>query len=216
MSSQSSMPPMIVIVDYGMGNIGSIANMLRRVGVNVTITSDASMIAQADKLILPGVGSFDAGMKSLSDLHLIDVLNSKVLADAVPTLGLCLGMQIFTRRSEEGSLAGLGWIAADTIRFQFGEAQTGLKVPHMGWNSIRSKQAHPVFQNLGEGSRFYFVHSFHVRCDMAENVLATTTYGYEFPSAIVKGNIIGTQFHPEKSHRYGMELLRNFAGLPFR
>jgi glutamine amidotransferase len=201
----------IAIIDYGMGNLGSIANMFKRIGAVVTITSDSAVIARADKLVLPGVGAFDAGMQNIRARNLLDVLNQKVITAKTPILGLCLGMQLFTRRSEEGVLPGLGWVSADTLRFRMSRHHAHLKVPHMGWNSLTVKQSHLVFRNLEEQARFYFVHSFYVRCDSAENVLATTVYGDEFASAIVKENIIGTQFHPEKSHTFGMELLRNFA-----
>lgn len=202
---------MIAIVDYGMGNLGSIANMFKRIGAVAAITSDASVIAHADKLVLPGVGAFDAGMQNIRERNLLDVLNHKVITAKTPILGLCLGMQLFTERSEEGELPGLGWIAADTVRFRMSQQHAHLKVPHMGWNSLTVKRPHPIFQNLEDQARFYFVHSFYVRCDSAEDVLATTVYGDEFASVIVKDNIIGTQFHPEKSHTFGMELLRNFA-----
>lgn len=201
---------MIAIIDYGMGNLGSIANMLKRIGAVATITSDVSSIARADKLVLPGVGAFDAGMQNIRERNLLDVLNQKVITSKTPILGLCLGMQLFTRRSEEGVLPGLGWVAADTLRFRF-DPQTHRKVPHMGWNTLTLKQPHPLFHNLEKPARFYFVHSFFVRCDAAENVLATTMYGGEFASVIAHENIIGTQFHPEKSHAFGMTLLRNFA-----
>jgi glutamine amidotransferase len=203
---------MIVIIDYGMGNLGSIFNMLKKVGAKAIISSDISMIERADKLILPGVGAFDNGAKNLNELGFTPILNRKVLQEKTPILGLCLGMQLFTRRSKEGNLPGLGWVEADTVRFRFDQAQTGLKIPHMGWNLIQVKQPSPICKGLsGEDVRFYFVHSFHCVCDNPDNVLATTVYGYEFPSAIIKENIVGTQFHPEKSHKFGMQLLRNFA-----
>ncbi len=203
---------MIVVIDYGVGNLGSIANMLKKVRAKAIVSSDIADIERADKLILPGVGAFDNGMKNLNDLGLIPVLSDKVLRRKTPILGLCLGMHLLTLRSEEGTLPGLGWIEADTIRFRFDQMQPGLKVPHMGWNFIRIKQPSPIWKDLdAEETRFYFVHSFHVVCHNDDNVLATAVYGYEFTSAVIKGNIVGTQFHPEKSHKFGMKLLKNFA-----
>ncbi len=201
----------IVIIDYGMGNLGSIANMLKKVGAKAVISSDIATIENADKLILPGVGAFDHGMRNLNELGLIPLLNTKVLQDKTPTLGVCLGMQLFSQKSEEGILSGLGWIEAETRRFNFNQEQLGLKVPHMGWNLINLKQPHPVFTDMYEEPRFYFVHSYHVVCQQRENILATSHYGYEFVSAVARENIVGVQFHPEKSHKFGMKLYRNFA-----
>ncbi len=203
---------MIVIIDYGVGNLGSIANMLKKVRVEVKISSNPDVIMQADKLILPGVGAFDGGMKKLDERGLIPLLNRRVLEEHIPILGLCLGMQLFSLKSEEGSLPGLGWIEANTVRFHFDQEQSHLKIPHMGWNYIKPKQDSPLWKDgYGDETRFYFVHSYHLQCLHEENILATTFHGYEFPSMVVNGNIVGTQFHPEKSHKFGMKLLKNFA-----
>lgn len=202
---------MLVIIDYGLGNVGSILNMLKKIGAQATLSSDVTVIEKADKLILPGVGAFDHGMKNLTDLGLVPVLYKKVITEKTPILGLCLGLQLFTQRSEEGNLPGLGWLDAETIRFQFDQAQIRLRVPHMGWNYITICQDHPLFNGLYEEVRFYFVHSFHVVCHDAKDVLALTRYGYEFPAIIGRENIIGTQFHPEKSHKFGMQILKNFV-----
>jgi glutamine amidotransferase len=202
---------MIVIVDYGMGNLGSIANMLKRVGAKGVISADPSVIEIADKLILPGVGAFDNGMKNLDNLGLIPILKAKVFEEKTPLLGVCLGMQLLTQRSAEGTMPGLGWIGAETVRFRFDNTQQGLKTPHMGWNFIKVKQPSPIFDNMYENPRFYFVHLYHVVCEDDRNVLATTYYGYEFASAVIRENIIGMQFHPEKSHKFGMRLFRNFV-----
>jgi glutamine amidotransferase len=204
---------MIVIIDYGMCNVGSIKNMLSKIGADSVITSDPRVIKTADKLILPGVGAFDNAMINLDRLGLIEILNSMVLEKKTPILGICLGMQIFSKRSEEGALPGLGWIDAKTIRFKFDPSSANLKIPHMGWNTIVIKKQGSILDNVEDESRFYFVHSFHVRCADESNILATTTYGITFHSAIIKDNIIGTQFHPEKSHKFGMNMLRNFAGV---
>lgn len=202
---------MIVIVDYGIGNLGSIANMFKKVGVAATISAVPSVIERADKLILPGVGAFEMGMRNLAERGLVPLLNTKVLQAKTPILGLCLGLQLFTRRSEEGVLPGLGWLDAETVRFKFDAGQSQLKIPHMGWNTLAVCQPHPLIEGLVTDSRFYFVHSYHVVCANQYEVLAQTQYGYDFPSAVVKENIMGVQFHPEKSHKFGMRLLKNFA-----
>lgn len=201
---------MIAIVDYGMGNLGSIKNMLARIGADSVITSDKDQIASADKLILPGVGAFDNAMTNLRNLGLLPVLNNQVLEEKVPILGICLGMQLLTKSSEEGVLDGLGWIDAKTIKFQFDPA-SGLKIPHMGWDEIEVRRKGSILDDMYDEPRFYFVHSYYVRCKDESNVLAGTNYGVEFHSAIIKENIIGTQFHPEKSHKYGLKLLKNFV-----
>jgi glutamine amidotransferase len=195
---------MITIIDIG-GNVGSISNMLKRVGVKSKISSDVNDIETADKLILPGVGAFDNGVKEIHSKNLLDVLLKKVLAEKTPILGVCLGMQLFTKRSGEGTLPSLGWIDAETIRFR-----TNLRIPHMGWNTLNHKDE-PIFRSMPKGERFYFIHSYHVVCNDKSNVIATTNYGYDFASVIQKENIIGVQFHPEKSHRFGMTLLKNFS-----
>ena len=205
---------MIVIVDYGLGNLGSMANMLKKIGTEVAVSSDPSIIGTAHKLILPGVGTFDEGMKNLQlSSGLVKVLNKRVLEDKIPVLGVCLGMQLLGKRSEEGQLPGLGWLDAKTIRFKFQDANANLKIPHMGWNQLTVCQTHLLFAGLEEVNRFYFVHSYHVVCANPNNILSTTSYGLDFTSAIVKDNIMGVQFHPEKSHKFGMRLLKNFVEL---
>ena len=202
---------MIAIVDYKMGNIGSVRNMLKKVGARSIITSDVDEIAAAEKLILPGVGAFDVAMTHINEMGLLDVLNEKVLGDAAPVLGICLGIQLLTRRSEEGELPGLGWIDGETIRFRFDQARTGLKIPHMGWNEVHPRRTDTLFKDMDPDAGYYFVHSYHVKCDDEDEVLATTHHGYDFVCAVQKGAIMGTQFHPEKSHRHGMQVLRHFV-----
>jgi glutamine amidotransferase len=202
---------MITIVDYGVGNLGSILNMLKKVGAKAQASSDPAVLRQAEKLILPGVGAFDAGMKKLNETGLVPVLNELVLERKVPVIGLCLGMQLLTARSEEGTEAGLGWIEAETVRFKFGSENAHLKIPHMGWNTLDICRPHPLIADLGSESRFYFVHSYHIVCADQADVVATTGYGYPFAAVIGKDNILGAQFHPEKSHKFGMQLLKNFA-----
>lgn len=203
---------MIVIVDYGMGNLGSILNMLKKIGAPpAKISSDAKDIEQADKLILPGVGAFNTGMQHLRDTGLIPLLNEKVLKAKTPTLGVCLGMQLLAKISEEGELPGLGWIDAETIRFRFDSKTSNLKIPHMGWNTVNIKKENTLFKDMYADARFYFVHSFHFVAHNKEDVTATTEYGYEFVSAIQHENIMAAQFHPEKSHKFGMKLYKNFV-----
>ena len=200
---------MIVIVDYKMGNLGSVSNIIKKIGHTSIVSSDIEVISQATKIILPGVGSFEKAMSNLKELGLVNVLNEKVIQQKTPTLGICLGMQLLTNSSEEGNVQGLGWIDANTVKFQLSEFPE-LKIPHMGWNEVDFPQAHYLCENYHEKPRFYFVHSYHVVCENDENKLMTTKHGIEFTSAIVKENIMGVQFHPEKSHKFGMNLFKNF------
>lgn len=203
---------MIIIVDYGMGNLGSILNMLKKIGAQAAISADIEEIRRADKLILPGVGAFDNGMKNLNESGFIPVLMEKAVVQKTPILGICLGMQLMTKSSEEGSVAGLGWLDAVTVRFRH-EPERGLKIPHMGWNSVAIVKDSPLLKDMFPDPRFYFVHSYHAVCSDGRDILATSHYGYDFVSAFQRDNIMGVQFHPEKSHKYGMRLLKNFAEL---
>ena len=199
---------MISIVDYGMGNLGSIVNMFKRIGVAAQITGDADELARAHKILLPGVGAFDGAMQRIEQSGLRAVLDHKALQERVPVLGICLGMQLLTRSSEEGERPGLGWIAASTRRF---EAASNLKIPHMGWNAVQVVQPSPLTQDLPADARFYFVHSYYVAVDDQQDSLLKAHYGTTFDAAVSHQNIYGAQFHPEKSHRFGMQLLANFA-----
>jgi glutamine amidotransferase len=201
---------MIVIVDYGLGNVRSIHAKIAQMGENVKISNLISDIEIADKLILPGVGAFDTGMKNLKELNLIQILNKKIIHERTPVLGICLGMQLFTKKSEEGMQEGLSYIDAETIRFRFNNGIT-MHIPHMGWNTIQKKRDIPVLSGITDNSRFYFVHSYHVICHVSQEIITTTSYGYNFPSIIEKENILGVQFHPEKSHKQGIALLKNFV-----
>jgi glutamine amidotransferase len=201
---------MITIVDYGLGNLGSIQNMLRRIGADSVITRDVGEIARATKLILPGVGAFDAGMRNLQEFGLLEVLNQKVRQEKIPVLGICLGMQLMTASSEEGVLPGLGWVGATARRFSPAASR---KVPHMGWRVVETRQDCPLVAGLGAEARFYFVHSYFVACINRADVLLAADYGGAFDAAFASGNVMGVQFHPEKSHRFGMRLLGNFATL---
>jgi glutamine amidotransferase len=199
---------MITVVDYGVGNLGSIQNMLKRIGVESQLTSDLDLIANASKLILPGVGAFDNAMSRINSNGLREILDKKALNERIPILGICLGMQLLTKGSEEGNIPGLGWIPANARKFPTG---TGLKVPHMGWNVVTPSTPSKMTQNFKEESRFYFVHSYYVTVEQSQNSILKTTYGIEFDAAIQNDNIYGAQFHPEKSHRFGMTLFQNFA-----
>ncbi len=203
---------MITIVNYGMGNLGSIVNMFKKIGVEAKITDEINEIEKADKILLPGVGSFDAAMSKIKESGFTDVLNYKAKEQKIPVLGICLGMQLLTNSSEEGVLPGLGWIPAKTIKFNFTK-ESGLKVPHMGWNIVNENRPSKLTTDFEEESRFYFVHSYYVKCENDENSILKTNYGLEFDSAIQKDNIYGAQFHPEKSHKFGMKLLENFDAI---
>lgn len=200
---------MITIVNYGLGNLGSIQNMLKKIGVmDVLISNNPDDILNADKLILPGVGAFDAGMSKINELGLVPLLNQAVLEQKKPVLGICLGMQLMTLKSEEGQLKGLSWMNAEVKKFQFENSE--LKVPHMGWNFVEIKNS-DLKMKLIDPSRFYFVHSYYILCHDENDVSITCQYGHDFVAGFRKDNMMGVQFHPEKSHKYGMELMRYFV-----
>lgn len=201
---------MVVIVDFGIGNLGSIKNILRRIGVDSIISSDSNDILSADKLILSGVGSFDHGMVQLHKSGLLPYLNEKVIQKETPILGICLGVQLFTQRSEEGQEPGLGWIEGETIGFDRSRLQPGHKIPHMGWTEVYGRKESRLFSGMYENSRFYFVHSFHLKLSNEQDQLLLADYGYEFTAGVEHQNILGVQFHPEKSHKYGIKLFENF------
>ncbi|MDG5499213.1 imidazole glycerol phosphate synthase subunit HisH [Marinobacter sp. BGYM27] len=200
---------MIAIVDYDIGNINAIANMLLRIGVRCTITSKEDELAKADKIILPGNGSFDACMKNLRESGLIPVLEDRVLKHQVPVLGICVGAQMLGIRSAEGNEDGLGWLDMDIKKFP---DIAGLRVPHMGWNQvIVQKTEHQLALRLEADSRFYFVHSYYMAPVDANDILFTANYGLDFAAGVARSNISGVQFHPEKSHRFGKQLLSAFV-----
>lgn len=203
---------MIVIVDYGIGNLASVLNMFKKIGVkDVKVSSDKEIIAKADKILLPGVGAFDAGMDNLEQSGLIPVLNNKAVIEKAPVLGICLGMQLLTKKSEEGVKPGLGWIDAETIKFNLDPALK-LKVPHMGWNYVKVNRTNPLI-DIESKNRFYFVHSYYVKCFNESQSLATSNFGTDFTCMVNKENIFGAQFHPEKSLKFGMKILENFSKL---
>jgi imidazole glycerol-phosphate synthase subunit HisH len=201
---------MITIIDYGTSNVGSVQNMLKKLGHKSLITSNPEELIQASKIILPGVGLFDVAMTNLKNLGIIEALNQKVIAEKTPLLGICLGMQLLTGSSEEGTLPGLGYIAGKTVKFKLPESSR-LKVPHMGWSKVEIKKSALLFDDISKERFFYFVHTYHVVCDDPADILTETHYGYTFTSALERGHIMATQYHPEKSHKFGIEVLKNFA-----
>lgn len=199
---------MLLIVDYGLGNLVSVKNMFKKLGVEAVISDKIEDIENADKLILPGVGAFDNGMNLIKSKNLLPSLNKKVLLEKTPVLGICLGMQLLTKCSEEGKEKGLGWIDAETIKFAFTDKT--LKIPHMGWNYIDVKRENKLIGKMSH-QRFYFVHSYYVKCSNDSDSIATCNYGHDFTCMVNHENIYGAQFHPEKSLKFGMELLSNFS-----
>ena len=202
----------ITVIDYGMGNLWSVLSALRYLGCNPTVSSDPNEITCAGSLVLPGVGSFRKAVDTLRQTGLDQAILDAVQTKGVKILGICLGMQLMCRSSEEGELPGLGWFDADVKLIKLQE-ETNLKVPHMGWNTIDIKKPNALFDAEGE-QRFYFVHSYHVVCNDPSDVIATTHHGYDWTAAFSNQNIYGVQFHPEKSHRFGMELIKRFLKLP--
>ncbi len=199
---------MIVVVDFGMGNLGTVSAKIKKMDSSVIISSKPEEIDQADKILLPGIGSFKSGIENLRKRDLIEILNKKVLAEKTPVLGICLGMQLFSAHSEEGDVKGLGWIDAETVRFN--APDQSLRIPHMGWNTINIKNPCSLLSGIENSSRFYFSHSYHIRCCNPDDIIATTEYGYEFCSIVNHNNIYGVQFHPERSHKRGFMLLSSF------
>jgi len=202
---------MLTIVDYGVGNLASIKNMLKKIGAEAQISSDPSVISAAEKLILPGVGAFDTCAQKLQESGLTGLLNQKALVEKTPVLGICVGMQLLMSGSEEGILPGLGWINGKIIRFRQDQLPSELKIPHMGWTDVFPNKSSRLFDNMYEDPRFYFVHSYHPAADNDSDVLVYAQYGYKFAAGLEHENIMGVQFHPEKSHKFGMKLLDNFV-----
>lgn len=200
---------MIAILDYGIGNISSIANMLKKIDVKAVVTSDIEIVKDASKLILPGVGHFDYCMQQLRKAPFYSILNKKVLEEKVPVLGVCAGCQMLMENSEEGNEPGLGWIPGKVVKFDFERLPPNYKIPHMGWTDIKPENDCALYDAI-EDPRFYFVHSYQLNCGEGY-VTATAEYGYQFPASVSINNIIGVQFHPEKSHKFGMKLYGNFV-----
>ncbi|CAB3880834.1 imidazole glycerol phosphate synthase subunit HisH [Achromobacter sp. SIMBA_011] len=201
---------MITVVDYGVGNIGALLNMFDYLGIDAQASGDADTIVNAQRLVLPGIGAFDKAMSTLNERNLVTSLNQAVLVKRTPVIGVCLGMQLLARRSDEGVLPGLGWIDADVRRIEV-TPQSRLKVPHIGWADIRLASPSSLFPPVEETERFYFDHGYHMVCDNPADVAAVIDYENVLCCAVEHGNISGVQFHPEKSHRFGMRLLQNWA-----
>lgn len=199
----------VSLVSYGLGNLGSVQNMLKRIDVDVQSVQSPHEVLASERLLLPGVGAFDAGMQKLESLGLVDAIR-EFAATGKPLLGICLGMQLLLDGSDEGTKPGLGLISGRSVKF---DDNLGVRVPHMGWNLVTPVRTDPLVAGLPEDSRFYFVHSYHVETLRAEHELAVTEYGESFTSMVRSGNVMGAQFHPEKSHHYGMLLLKNFSAL---
>jgi glutamine amidotransferase len=206
----------ISVLDYGCGNLGSVVNILKHIGVSVEVIGKPDEVKRATKIILPGVGKWDAGVQCLKGSGLLNALEERILGDKIPILGICLGMQLMLDSSEEGCLPGLGWVSGDVKAFNLGHQSCVLQqlpVPHMGWNSVQVTQKSKLTESLGDNSKFYFVHSFYADVKNSEDILLQSHYGHDFTSGISKGNIYGLQFHPEKSHKYGMGIFKSFASI---
>lgn len=201
---------MIHIIDYGAGNLSSILNMMKRIGSEAKLVSDVKELKNATKIVLPGVGHFDHGMKQLQNSGMIELLNEKVMMDEVPILGICLGAQMMCKGSEEVNFEGLSWFDAEVIKFEVIENR---RIPHMGWNYVRQHKDSILANNLPEDPRFYFVHSYHMVSNQQQDVLFNTNYGYDFVSGLHYNNRFACQFHPEKSHKFGIQMFKNFAEL---
>ena len=200
---------MISVIDYGAGNVGSVIRMIEKVGGKAQRVSTAAELDAARIAILPGVGAFDYGMAQLAEKGLLEALHEAALVRRIPILGICLGMQLMCKRSDEGVMPGLGWIDADVKKFEFDQAAR-LPIPHMGWNTLELKRENRLLDNALAHTRYYFVHSYRVSCSNPDDVIATTDYGDSFVSAFARDNLFGAQFHPEKSHRFGMAMVKNF------
>jgi glutamine amidotransferase len=203
---------MISVIDYGLGNIGSVGNMLRRLGVEFTVCARPDELINASGIILPGVGAFDYGMQRLDALGFSSSIRQAALEGQIPVLGICLGMQLLLTGSDEGSRRGLDLIPGHARKFSF-VANQNLRIPHMGWSSVSFRGSHPLCSDAGDSPRFYFVHSYFAECSSQSAVLATATYGHEFAAVIGREKILGAQFHPEKSHRHGLQFFRNFLAI---
>lgn len=202
---------MIGIINYGLGNIKAFANVYRTLNIPFEIINQADQFSNVDKIILPGVGSFDYAMQRLNNSGLREILDKLVIEKKILIIGICVGMQMLTKNSEEGTLPGLGWIDAEVKKFDFSTFDNKIQIPHMGWNDVTPVKTSRLLLNLEKDARYYFLHSYYVRCRNIMDILAVSEYGIEFPCIVNSGNIYGIQFHPEKSHQWGIQLLKNFA-----
>lgn len=204
---------MIHVVDYGLGNVHAFLTMYKRLGFEATRAKTAADLVGASKIILPGVGAFDHAIELLDQSDMRPTLETLVLQDKVPVLGICVGMQILASSSDEGRLPGLGWVPGNVRSFRSNEQSVSLPLPHMGWNDVQQKPGSPLFAGLESDAQFYFLHSYYFECDEPSHVAAVAAYGFDFSCAVTADNVYGVQFHPEKSHHFGTRLLKNFAEL---
>jgi imidazole glycerol-phosphate synthase subunit HisH len=204
---------MITIIDYGLGNISAFVNAYERLNIPISVARTVDDLKTATKLILPGVGAFDYAMRQLNNSGMRETLDELVLAHHLPVIGICVGMQMMAKSSEEGVLSGLGWIDGTVRKFATSDLSSKIQLPHMGWNSICPSGNSLLFEGIDDDSRFYFLHSYYFRCNNRNDTISTTEYGIRYASAICRKNICGVQFHPEKSHQWGIQLLKNFANL---
>jgi len=204
---------MITIINYGLGNIRAFISLYERLNIPVLVANSADDLKGASKIILPGVGAFDYAMSKLNHSGMRDDIAKLVLDQQLPILGICVGMQMLAHASDEGKLAGLGWIDGRVRRFDTGVLDSKLVLPHMGWNTIHPDNDNPLFANISNEAQFYFLHAYYIQCKNQSDIIATTDYGIQFSSAVSDKNIYGVQFHPEKSHQWGIQLLKNFAEL---
>jgi len=204
---------MITLIDYGVGNIFAFQNVYKRLDIPTKIAKTSQDLADAQKLILPGVGSFDFAMSQLNGSGMREILDELVNEKKVPVIGICVGMQMMGNRSDEGKLEGLKWIDSEILKFDENLIQQRTKLPHMGWNDVIPVNNHPLFRGLEKDAIFYFLHSFYFKCNNPTDSIAFSEYGISFSSAVNRDNVYGIQFHPEKSHHYGEKLLHNFANL---
>lgn len=204
---------MIAIINYGLGNIRAFANVYERLNIPVSVAKIADDLKATTKIILPGVGAFDHAMRKLNSSGMRDTIEKLVLDQKLPILGICVGMQILAKSSDEGVLPGLGWIDGTVKKFDASVFNSKIQLPHMGWNTIHPNNDNPLLVNFNNDSRFYFLHSYYFQCNNQNDTIATTEYGIQYTSAVNNRNIYGVQFHPEKSHQWGIQLLKNFAEL---
>jgi len=202
---------MITILDYGLGNVLAFVNVYKRLNIPVSVAKDKNDLVTATKLILPGVGSFDNAIEQLDQSGMLPSIEKLVFEQEMPILGICVGMQILARSSDEGKLPGLGWIDANVRKFDVSSMPIGSYLPHMGWNDVEPIVDSCLFKGMDHDARFYFLHSYYFECDNRKNIMAETDYGRPFNCAVYKDNVYGVQFHPEKSHHYGSQLLKNFS-----
>ncbi len=202
---------MITLIDYGVGNINAFLNIYKQLNIPATTAKTIKELGNATKLILPGVGHFDYAMERFNNSGMFETVNKMVLEEKIPIVGVCVGMQMMAKGSDEGELSGLGWIDAYVHKFHSSQVSAKLPLPHMGWNDIEIIRENPLLKNLEANPRYYFLHSYYFKCSNQEDIIAETDYGIKFTSAIKHQNIFGAQFHPEKSHHFGTQLLKNFA-----